>query len=125
MEESQLFNALKRIRTMVSTEKVNIIIGEYSYSVNKSYVVALSPYFYEKLKNNPSLKQLTLNNLTDGNKFEKFLNNEKIELDDLLKIGIALGNKEIIEIWKKQEGELNKKNCIERLVKIISNSGRN
>ena len=125
MEESQLFSVFKRIRNLPSAEKVNIIIGEASYPVNKSYAAALSPYFYEKLKNNPSLNQITLNNIKDGKNFQQFLNNEKIETSFLLKIGIALGNKEIIEIWKKQEGPLNKMNCIKRLVQIISNSGSN
>ena len=90
MEESQLFGAFERIRNMSSAEKVNIIIGDCSYLVNKSYAAALSPFFYETLQNNPSLNKLTLNNIKDTNKdFQKFLNNDKIDfmyssIDELL-----------------------------------------
>ena len=57
MEENQLFGTLERIRNMSSAEKVNIIIEDSSYLVNKSYAAALSPYFYEILQNNPFLNK--------------------------------------------------------------------
>ena len=71
-------DALERIRNLPSAEKVNIIIGESIYLINKSYAAALSPHFYEALQNNPCLNKLTLSNFKDTNKdFQKFLNNEK------------------------------------------------
>ena len=101
-----MFEVFERVRSMPSGEKVNIIVGEEVYRVNRSYAATLSPKFSKELNINPSLEEIRLNNFEDPNKdFLKFINNEKTKDSGfMLKLGIAFGNKDIIEMWKKQEG---------------------
>ena len=108
-----LLEVFERMKSMPSGEKVQIIIENQPYPVNRSYAAALSPKFSKELNINSSLCELRIKNIKDPNKdFQKFMNNEKIESEFLLKLGIAVENKEIIEIWKKQEEKLKKTNCI-------------
>ena len=117
MEFPEAFIRLAQIET---NERITITSNKMNCSVSKLLTGAISPIFFQAIKNNPTLKEI---HLPINENIKEFFEGKSIDPELFLKMSIILDNQDFIKMWKITN-EFNIDNVLKLLMAFIKNNGK-
>ena len=104
-----------RLDQIESKEKINIITNEMTYTINKSFAAAISPIFFQAIKENPMIQEIYL---PINENIKEFFKGKSIDRELFLAMSIILDNNDFYQ-KSKEENKINKENIINRFMTFV------
>ena len=107
---------LLRLTQIDSNEKINIVSDNMICPINKSLAIAISPIFFQAIKENPMIQQISL---PINENIKEFFNGKSINKELFFIMSIVLDNKDLLK-QSKRVITIDPNNAINHLIKFIN-----